>query len=107
VDYEFTANLESNLDDIAADSKEWIPVLKTFWEDFNQQVAEKENIDRSTITQEDINEACPKCGQALFSRLGRRGNFIGCSGYPECDYTRNISGEEIQMSQKLFSMTLN
>ena len=102
VDYEFTANLESNLDDIAADSKEWIPVLKTFWEDFNQQVAEKENIDRSTITQEDINEACPKCGQALFSRLGRRGNFIGCSGYPECDYTRNISGEDSNEPKVIF-----
>ena len=94
VDYEFTANLESNLDDIAADSKEWKPVLKDFWKDFNQQINEKEDIDRASITQEDINESCPKCSQPLFSRLGRRGNFIGCSGYPECDYTRNINEED-------------
>jgi DNA topoisomerase-1 len=94
VDYEFTANIESNLDDIAADSKEWKPVLKDFWKDFNQQINEKEDIDRASITQEDINESCPKCSQPLFSRLGRRGNFIGCSGYPECDYTRNINEED-------------
>lgn len=93
VDYEFTANLESDLDDIAADSKEWIPILKSFWSDFNTQINDKENIDRASITQEDINESCPKCSQPLFSRLGKRGKFIGCSGYPECDYTRNVNEE--------------
>jgi DNA topoisomerase-1 len=94
VDYEFTANLESDLDEIAADTKEWVPILKNFWQDFNQQISDKENIDRAAITQEDINESCPKCGQALFSRLGRRGKFIGCSGYPDCDYTRNVNEED-------------
>jgi len=93
VDYDFTADLESQLDDVASDTKKWEVVLNDFWVDFNQQVIDKENIDRSEITQESINENCPKCGKALFSKLGRRGNFIACSGYPECDFTRNINGD--------------
>ncbi len=93
VDYDFTANLESDLDNIAANTKEWKPVLDSFWKDFNLQINEKENIDRAEITQEAINEDCPKCGKPLFSRLGRRGKFIGCSAYPDCDYTRNIGGD--------------
>jgi DNA topoisomerase-1 len=40
-----------------------------------------------------MDEACPKCGKPLSMRLGKRGKFVGCTGYPECDYTRNLDGE--------------
>ena len=93
VDYDFTAGLESSLDEIAENNKEWVPLLKSFWDDFNKTIIEKSNIDRAEITQEAINEDCPKCSKPLFSRLGRRGKFIGCSGYPDCDYTRNVNGD--------------
>lgn len=93
VDYDFTAGLESSLDEIAENNKEWVPLLKSFWDDFNKTIVEKSNIDRAEITQEAIHEDCPKCGKPLFSRLGRRGKFIGCSGYPDCDYTRNVNGD--------------
>ena len=93
VDYDFTAGLESSLDEIAENNKEWEPLLKTFWDDFNKTILEKSNIDRAEITQEAIDEDCPKCNKPLFSRLGRRGKFIGCSGYPDCDYTRNVNGD--------------
>jgi len=93
VDYDFTAQLESQLDDIAADKKEWLSVLADFWKDFNQQINEKKDLDRSKITQKTIDEDCPKCGKPLLSKLGRRGNFIACSGYPDCDFTKSSNGD--------------
>lgn len=93
VDYDFTANLENQLDSVAEGEREWIPLLDEFWQGFNRQLLDKANIDRAEITQEAIGEDCPKCGKPLNSRLGKRGKFIGCSGFPECDYTRNINGD--------------
>ena len=102
VDYDFTASLEEQLDNIARSEANWTEVLKNFWVDFDKQIKEKENIDRSEITQEAINENCPKCEQPLFIKLGRRGNFIACSGYPECDFTRNVNGELPQEPKVIF-----
>jgi DNA topoisomerase-1 len=93
VDYEFTAKLENELDDISNGKEEWIPVLERFWKDFSAQIGEKESVSRKEVTQEVLEEDCPKCkAHKLSIRLGRRGRFIGCSGYPECDYTRNLDG---------------
>jgi DNA topoisomerase I len=95
VDYEFTAKLEDELDDISNGKEEWVPVLERFWKDFSAQVGEKENVSRKDVTQEALEETCPKCGNHhLTIRLGRRGRFIGCAGYPDCDYTRNLDGQE-------------
>lgn len=92
VDYDFTARLEDELDDIARGEKAWIPVLEAFWAPFKKLVDfTQENVKRSDVTQEKIEEKCPKCNSELSIRLGRRGRFIGCTAYPECDYTRNIS----------------
>ena len=102
VDYDFTASLEEQLDNIARSEANWTEVLKNFWVDFDKQIKEKENIDRSEITQEAINENCPKCEQPLFIKLGRRGNFIACSGYPKCDFTRNVNGELPQEPKVIF-----
>ncbi|MCM2327442.1 MAG: type I DNA topoisomerase [Lysobacter sp.] len=93
VDYEFTAKLENELDDISNGKEEWLPVLERFWKDFSAQIGEKESVSRKDVTQEVLEEDCPKCkAHKLSIRLGRRGRFIGCSGYPECDYTRNLDG---------------
>ncbi len=94
VDYGFTAQMEDELDEISEGKRDWIPVLDEFWKGFTQLIHEKKNIERKDITQELIDEACPKCGKPLSKRLGKRGSFIGCTGYPECDYTRNLDGAE-------------
>jgi len=95
VDYEFTAKMEDELDDISNGKQEWIPVLDRFWKDFSAQVVDKESVSRKDVTQEALDEMCPKCGKHhLTIRLGRRGRFIGCTGYPDCDYTRNLDGPE-------------
>jgi len=91
MDYGFTAGLEDELDDIARGEKEWRPVLKEFWQPFISLVTEiQENVQRKDVTQELIEEQCPQCGKQLSIRLGRRGRFIGCTGYPDCDYTRSM-----------------
>ncbi|MDP2963668.1 MAG: type I DNA topoisomerase [Sulfurimicrobium sp.] len=97
VNYDFTAQLEDELDLISAGKREWIPVLETFWKDFSQQLTEKKDVDRPGV--EVLEEACPKCGKHLTARLGKRGKFIGCSAYPECDYTRNMDGEPGESTQ--------
>ena len=94
VDYNFTAKLEDKLDEIANGEREWVPVLDEFWNGFHQQVEEKQNISRQEITQEALDEACPKCSKPLAIRLGKRGKFVGCTGYPECDYTRNLNEDQ-------------
>ncbi|MFT7413389.1 MAG: DNA topoisomerase-1 [Methylophagaceae bacterium] len=95
VDYDFTAKLEDELDAVARGEKEWVPLLRNFWGPFKEQVETKDKeVQRSDVTQELMDEDCPKCGKKLSSRLGRSGRFIGCTAYPECDYTRNINGEE-------------
>ena len=91
VDYAFTARMEDELDEIARGEAEWVPVMRRFWKPFKSLVDEKERtVDRRDVTHEALDEACPKCGQPLSIRLGRRGRFVGCTGYPECDYTRNL-----------------
>lgn len=95
VDYDFTARLEDDLDAISRGEQEWIPLLSNFWTPFKKQIDDtEENVDRKQVTQEALDEECPKCAKPLAIRLGRRGRFIGCSGYPECDYTRNVTGDK-------------
>ena len=95
VDYDFTAQLEDELDAISRGEKEWVPVLKAFWEPFHARVEDKaKTVDRKDVTHEQLDEACPKCGRPLSIRLGRRGRFIGCTGYPECDYARSLDEDK-------------
>ena len=91
VDYDFTAKLENELDEIAEGGRDWIPVLDFFWQGFSQQLDSKKEVDRPGT--EILEEACPKCAKPLSKRLGKRGSFIGCTGYPECDYVRNVEGD--------------
>ncbi|KTD33200.1 DNA topoisomerase I [Legionella nautarum] len=94
VDYKFTAQLEDTLDAISRGEREWIPVLDEFWQPFIQQIhVTDEQVQRKDVTTETLDEQCPKCGKPLAIRLGKRGRFIGCTGYPECDYTQDLNNE--------------
>jgi DNA topoisomerase I len=95
VDYNFTAGLEEELDQVSRGEKQWKPLLKEFWEPFITLLKQKEGeVQKSDLTTEATDEKCPDCGQPLVVKLGKRGKFIACSGFKEgCKYTRNISGE--------------
>jgi len=89
VDYGFTASLEDQLDDVSRGEKEWIPLLEEFWDPFKHQVDNiLDTVKRKDVTQELLDEKCPQCGKPLSIRLGKRDRFIGCTGFPDCDYTR-------------------
>lgn len=95
VDYQFTAQLEDTLDAVSRGEREWVPVLEEFWKPFIHQIHQTdEQVQRKDVTTETLDEACPKCSKPLAIRLGKRGRFIGCTGYPECDYTQDLGHPE-------------
>ena len=109
VDYNFTANLEDQLDDITSGKVGWAGVLSEFWKDFNSNVQNvKEKRTREVldllndslgnfIFEKDksgqINRKCPLCKNGVLSLKNsfRGGAFVGCSNYPECKHTRPLS----------------
>lgn len=95
VDYKFTATLEDTLDAISRGEREWVPVLKDFWMPFTARIETVDKlVQKKDVTTRELDEACPECGKPLSIRLGKRGRFIGCTGFPECSYTKSLSQEE-------------
>lgn len=95
VDYDFTAKLEDELDEISRGEKEWVPLLDDFWKPFKNQVTDiLETVQRKDVTQEQLEENCPDCGKPLAIRLGKHSRFIGCTGYPDCKYTRSMDEDK-------------
>jgi len=109
VDYDFTAKLEDQLDDITSGKEDWIKVLEQFWYDFNKNVSTvKEKRTREVLDllndslgnlifeldeNGNIDRKCKLCssGQLSLKNSFRGGAFIGCSNYPECKFTRPLS----------------
>lgn len=100
-DINFTAYMEQELDQIESGSKNHINVLKDFYQPFSQSLeralSKQEDIKQSL--QEKIDEKCPECGRELIVKWGRNGKFIGCTGYPECTYTRPLEEEETKTDE--------
>lgn len=96
VDYEFTAHLEDELDAVSRGESAYKPLLKNFWDPFSKQlVTIEETVQRKDVTEEKTDETCPECTKNhLVIKLGRNGRFFGCSGYPDCKYTRAFSETE-------------
>ncbi len=109
VDYNFTAGLEDQLDEITTGKESWIKVLELFWKDFNNNVSEvKEKRTREVLdllndslgelifdkdNEGNIVRKCQLCNSGTLSLKNsfRGGAFIGCSNYPECKFTRPLS----------------
>ena len=109
VEYDFTADLEEELDDISAGERNYKDVLARFWRDFTAAIAETADLRIGEVL-EKIDEflaphlyppradgsdprLCPTCGEGRLSLKTARsgGAFIGCSNYPNCRYTRSLS----------------
>jgi DNA topoisomerase I len=110
VDTGFTAGLEEKLDDISGGRADWREVMRAFWEEFSKAVEQTRDLKISDVISaldEDLGQhffppredgtdprACPACGNGrLGLKLGRYGSFIGCSNYPNCQYTRKLAIE--------------
>jgi DNA topoisomerase I len=112
LEYDFTADMEGQLDDISSGDRDYKDVLERFWRDFSAAIAETSDL-RITEVLEKIDDVlsphlyppredgsdprgCPKCGAGrLHLKTARSGGaFIGCNNYPECRYTRPIAGDD-------------
>jgi DNA topoisomerase-1 len=91
VDYDFTAKLEDNLDDVSNGKRVWTRLLGDFWTEFNDTLGHKQDVDRGCPIPDEV---CPKCGSPLNMQASKKGLFIGCTAYPKCDYTRPLMGNE-------------
>ncbi len=109
VDYNFTAGLEDQLDEITTGKESWINVLELFWKDFNNNVSEvkekrtrevldllNESLGTLIFDKDDSGNIVRKCqlcdtGSLSLKNSFRGGAFIGCSNYPECKFTRPLS----------------
>jgi len=112
VEYDFTADLEEQLDRISNSEIDWKQVLRDFWQDFSAAIGETKEL-RTAEVLEALNEllgphifpdkgdgsnprTCPTCGTGQLSlKLGKFGAFIGCSNYPECKYTRQLAASGV------------
>ncbi|MBU1130666.1 type I DNA topoisomerase [Patescibacteria group bacterium] len=93
VDYEFTAKMENEFDDIASGKKEWPPIIKEFYQPFKQNLMQKEaELSKKDFTEEQTDEVCEKCHSPMIIKLGRYGKFMACSNYPECKNTKQLNG---------------
>lgn len=91
VDYDFTAKMEKNFDDISEGKRKWQPVIKEFYEPFNKNLMEKEKeLTKKEITEETTDEKCDKCQSPMVIKVGRFGKFLACSNYPGCKNTKKI-----------------
>jgi DNA topoisomerase-1 len=94
LDIKFTAHLEDELDDIVEEKMDWLETLKEFYEPFSKALAEAEVKMEKVKKDEVTNEKCPNCGQPIVIRQGRYGNFMACSAYPKCKFTKPLPEEE-------------
>lgn len=100
VDYQFTANMEKDLDEIAEGTKEWQPIIAAFYQPFHETIEKKtEELSKKALTEEKTDEACPKCGNPMVIKMGRFGKFMACSKYPECKTTKPIGKEAEEVAQ--------
>jgi DNA topoisomerase-1 len=94
VDLEFTARMEEELDEVASGSRAWQPVVREFYTPFRSLVDSKtKELRRSDFTTRPSDEVCSE-GHPMVIRLGRYGEFLACSLYPEHKETRPLPGEE-------------
>ena len=94
VDLDFTARMEEQLDDVARGTNAWVPMVRGFWEPFNEKLVEGRANIAKQVELTDI--VCPVSGDFMVKRFGRNGWFLGCSAYPECKHTMPLPGEEAE-----------
>jgi DNA topoisomerase-1 len=92
MNYQFTAHMEGELDDIAEGKMEWRPMLGEFYKPFQQQLKIANETMQPAIQEERIGRDCPLCGgvNTLVIRYGRFGKFVGCANYPTCRFTEPL-----------------
>jgi len=96
VDFQFTAHMEDEFDDIADGKMKWQSVIEEFYIPFAATLKDKnKELDKKDIAPvKEIGEKCPECKKPLVERFGRYGKFIACSDYPNCKYSRPLENKK-------------
>ena len=99
VDYQYTANVEDSLDEIAKGKEKYIPFLDSQYKPLmeNIQKAEKNVKKEDVVVLGDSDEKCPICGAKMVIKLGKYGKFLSCSRFPECKGMKDINGEGVEL----------
>lgn len=99
VDYQYTANVEDSLDEIAKGKEKYIPFLDSQYKPLmeNIQKAEKNVKKEDVVVLGDSEEKCPICGAKMVIKLGKYGKFLSCSRFPECKGMKDINGEGVEL----------
>ena len=93
----FTAEMENELDEIAAGEREYLKTLQDFYGPFSKDVKSKDKMDKqNNFGDADAKYKCPKCGSGMIIKLGRGGKFMSCSRYPDCEGALTMEGLEIK-----------
>ena len=93
IDVEFTANMETRLDDVEEGKRNWKEVLGEFYRGFSQELTDAEAALEGTrlkVPDEETEEVCEVCGRNMVVKVGRFGKFLACPGWPECKNTKPI-----------------
>ncbi len=95
LDVTFTASMEDGLDSIEEGSRDWVKLLGDFYSPFKVDL-EKAAVHMRDLKREEIptEHTCHKCGSPMVIKWGRNGEFLACSGYPECKNTREFKRRE-------------
>jgi DNA topoisomerase-1 len=96
IDYDFTAKIENELDDVADGKIKWQEVVREIYDPFKKQLDKKTDSIAKTNMDQELDEKCPECKKPLVLKQTRHGKFIGCTGFPECRYTRSFIDEKTQ-----------
>lgn len=96
VGYQFTAEMEKELDEIAEGKMKWQPVISNFYSPFHQNLEAKyKEIKKEDIMPEEkTEEICDKCGSPMIIKTGRYGKFLACSNFPECKNIKSLGGSK-------------
>ncbi|MCK4622136.1 MAG: type I DNA topoisomerase [Desulfuromonadales bacterium] len=104
VDYDFTAELEEDLDAISRGEKAWIPTIKQFWGPFIALLRRKDQeVSKADVTTEKTDKICPECSKELVIKLGRSGRFLACSGFPDCRHTEPLNSDGSEAEEPVMS----
>lgn len=90
----FTATIEENLDKIADGEKNWVPVVREFYNPFRKHLESKSKEIKKENILEKLDRQCPECGGDLLVRFGKYGKFIACNNFPNCRYTEKTEEEK-------------
>jgi len=95
----FTARMEAELDKVESGEDEWVEVVRDFYKPFSEDMekADAMRAELKGIVTEEVDVKCETCGRPMVKKWGRHGQFLACSGFPECKTTRPLEEDDIKV----------